>query len=89
MTEKLAASLSGTPLEEELASVEAGLERVPPADLVFDASAYSEHTLERVRAEWRWRMAFEHRSSMVFAQLAQQYMLPFASTPCPTMRQPQ
>ncbi len=69
---KLVASLSGTPLEDELASVENGLARVAPSNLTFDPSAHDRRAIETLRAQWRFRMEFEHRSSMVFAQLAQQ-----------------
>ena len=69
---KLTVGLSGTPLEKELAAIEAGLARIPPSDARFDPSAYDPSAIAKVRAGWTQRMIFEHRSSMVFSQLAQQ-----------------
>ncbi len=68
----LTVRLSGTPLEKELAAVQAGLERVARTDTRFDASAWSAAAVESVRKQWQFRMMVEHRSSMVFSQLAQQ-----------------
>lgn len=68
----LTAALSGTPLEKELAAIQAGLERVPRTDARFDASAWDPKAVAAVRAQWEFRMFVEHRSSMVFSQLAQQ-----------------
>lgn len=68
----LTAALSGTPLEKELAAIQSGLERVPRTDTRFDLSAWDPKTIVAVRAQWEMRMMVEHRSSMVFSQLAQQ-----------------
>jgi hypothetical protein len=68
----LTAALSGTPLEKELAAIQAGLERIPRTDARFDASAWDPKSIATLRAQWEFRMMVEHRSSMVFSQLAQQ-----------------
>lgn len=66
-------ALSDTPLAEEHRAVAAALERVAVDDAVrFDAGAYPAEAVEEVREQWRTRMIFEHRSSTVFSQLADQ-----------------
>jgi hypothetical protein len=63
---------SGTPLEKELAMVEAGMARIAPSTARFDRHAYAPEAIAKLIASWQFRMGFEHRSSMVFSQLAQQ-----------------
>ena len=72
MTHTVRAVLSGTPIEDELATIEKGLARIPRSTATFDASKYDPAAIATVRAQWTQRMAVEHRSSMVFSQLAQQ-----------------
>ncbi|MDQ3034363.1 MAG: ferritin-like domain-containing protein [Myxococcota bacterium] len=70
---KLSATLSGTPLERELDTLERALSRTSwDVDLRFDASCYEPRVVARVASQWRARMVFEHRSSTVFSQLASQ-----------------
>ena len=68
----LSARLSGTPIEKEYLRLEASLGRVEASGHPFDASLYPADVVSKVAREWQLRMVFEHRSSMVFAQLAQQ-----------------
>jgi hypothetical protein len=68
----LSVQLSGTPIETELATINAGLQRIEAPLEPFDASPYPPAAILQVRNEWMRRMVVEHRSSMVFAQLAQQ-----------------
>jgi hypothetical protein len=68
----LTATPSRTPLADEARTFDRALDRVTRASLSFDASAYAPASVRRVADQWRFRMAFEHRSAMVFAQLAQQ-----------------
>ena len=68
----LHATLSSTPLADESRSFDRALDRIAPSQHVFDASLYSPEAVRTVATQWRYRMAFEHRSSMVFSQLAQQ-----------------
>lgn len=63
---------SGTPLEGELLAIERGLARIPPSAATFDPSKWDPRAIETLKLQWSERMAFEHRSSMVFSQLAQQ-----------------
>jgi len=72
MTSRVSARASGTPLVDELATIEKGLARIAPSTAILDRSKWSERTLETLTAQWTARMAIEHRSSMVFSQLAQQ-----------------
>ncbi len=68
----VSARLSGSPLEQELANVERALARVPHGTATFDASRYDPNAIATATAQWTARMGIEHRSSMVFSQLAQQ-----------------
>ncbi len=76
MTNRLPATLtatpSSTPLADESRAYDRALDRIAPSQHVFDASRYSPEAVRTVAQQWRYRMAFEHRSSMVFSQLAQQ-----------------
>lgn len=63
---------SGTPLDAELAAIEKALARIPPSTASFDRSAWEPAAIASLTAQWTFRMGFEHRSSMVFSQLAQQ-----------------
>jgi hypothetical protein len=66
-------TLSGTPLEEELRTLERAFARTASdPELRLDASAYDPRVLARVASQWQARMVFEHRSSTVFSQLAAQ-----------------
>ncbi len=70
---RLRPALSETPLAQEHQRVAAALERVTVDPSVrFDASLYPADTVAEVREQWRARMIFEHRSSTVFSQLADQ-----------------
>ena len=68
----LSATLSSTPLADESRAYDRALDRIAPSRHVFDASLYAPESVRTVAQQWRYRMAFEHRSSMVFSQLAQQ-----------------
>jgi hypothetical protein len=68
----LVATPSATPLADEAQRFDRALDRIAPSTLRFDRSLYSAEAIAVVAAQWRFRMAFEHRSSMVFSQLAQQ-----------------
>lgn len=72
MSTILRPALSGTPIEQELETIEKGLARIAPTTAVFDASRYDPAAIATVREQWTQRMRIEHRSSMVFSQLAQQ-----------------
>lgn len=72
MRARLVATPSPTALAEEAARLERALDRVGPSAHRFDASLYAPEAVRTVAAQWRYRMAFEHRSSMVFSQLAAQ-----------------
>jgi len=69
----LRTTLSGTPLEDELQTIERGLTRTTlDPELRFDASFYDARIVARVASQWQLRMVFEHRSSTAFTQLATQ-----------------
>lgn len=68
----LSVMLSETPLRGEHDAIAKVMERGVRKDVSFDASLYDAGAVERLREAWRWRMAFEHRSSTVFSQLAGQ-----------------
>lgn len=72
MTE-LRPELSPTPLADEFDLIAKGLERTrfDPA-LKFQAEDYDPAIVLKVIEQWRYRMVFEHRSSTVFSQLAEQ-----------------
>lgn len=77
MADFLRATPSSTPLADEARSFDRALDRIAPTRSGssahrFDASLYSPDAVRTVAAQWRYRMAFEHRSAMVFSQLAQQ-----------------
>jgi len=72
MTDRLTASPSATPLAEEARSFDRALDRIVPSAHRFDPGLYSRDAVAAVAAQWRYRMAFEHRSAMVFSQLAAQ-----------------
>ena len=63
---------SGTPLEAELAAIERGLARIARSAATFDPSKWDPAAIAILKDQWSQRMAFEHRSSMVFSQIAQQ-----------------
>jgi hypothetical protein len=63
---------SGTPLETERDAIERGMARIAPSTASFDASKWDPRAIALLTEQWSQRMAFEHRSSMVFSQLAQQ-----------------
>lgn len=65
---------SATPLEKEYRAVCEAMSRVQHKEVRFDAGAYDPRAVEKVREMWRERMAFEHRSTAVFSQLAAQLM---------------
>ncbi|MFO0684415.1 MAG: ferritin-like domain-containing protein [Sandaracinus sp.] len=69
---QLRATPSGTPIEEERQAIERGLRRIPPSSAVFDRGAWDPAAIALVIQQWTLRMEIEHRSSMVFSQLAQQ-----------------
>jgi hypothetical protein len=68
----LDARTSETPIEKEYRAICEALARVPAEAPAFDRAAYSAKSIAKLIAGWRLRMEFEHRSSMVFAQLAGQ-----------------
>jgi len=72
MPDRLSTSPSTTPLAEEARSFDRALDRIAPSAHRFDPALYSRDALASVAAQWRYRMAFEHRSAMVFSQLAAQ-----------------
>lgn len=68
----LRASTSATPLEGERRLVEDGLRRIHDPAPRFDRAAHDPAHLALLAAQWKARMAFEHRSSTVFSQLGHQ-----------------
>jgi hypothetical protein len=68
----VSATLSATPIAEELAAIEKGLARIPRSTAIFDPTKWEPDAIETLKAQWTGRMRVEHRSSMVFSQLAQQ-----------------
>ncbi len=71
----LTIAFTGGPLEKEYRAVCDALARVKPEPgVVFDPKTYDPRAIERVRAMWLERMAFEHRSTTVFSFLAAQLM---------------
>lgn len=68
----LSAARSGTPLDGERDAIETGLARIAPSSAVFDRTRWDPAAIDTLKQQWTFRMAFEHRSSMVFSQLAQQ-----------------
>lgn len=68
----LTAATSGTPLEAERQMVEDGLRRIHDPQPSFDRDAHHPKVLALLAEQWKARMAFEHRSSTVFSQLAHQ-----------------
>ena len=69
---QLVATPSSTPLADEALRFDRALDRIAPSEHRFDPSLYSAEAVAVVAAQWRYRMAFEHRSSTVFSQLAAQ-----------------
>ncbi len=69
---RLVATPSGTPIEDERQEIERGLRRIPPSSVVFDRTKWSAEAIALTIQHWSIRMEVEHRSTMVFAQLAQQ-----------------
>jgi hypothetical protein len=65
---------SGTALGDEYAAVKTGLARIGPTATTFDRGAYDPRAVAMALEMWRQRMAFEHRSTAVFAALAMQLM---------------
>src|SRR5688500_2925181 len=65
---------SGTKLEKEYELVDQGIRRQERRVLTFDGSKYDPKAVKRARDTWLARMAFEHNSTSVFAQLATQLM---------------
>lgn len=63
---------SGTPLEKEARDVDEALQRACARVTTFDRDAYDPRAVARAREAWRQRMAFEHRSTTVFSNLATQ-----------------
>ncbi len=63
---------SGTPLAAEHAAIDQALQRIPRGGHTFDAAKWDPAAIASLQTQWSQRMAFEHRSSMVFSQLAQQ-----------------
>jgi hypothetical protein len=63
---------SGTPIEAEYRKVDEALVRCATMVGTFDARAYAPRAVEAARACWALRMAAEHRSTVVFSQLATQ-----------------
>ncbi len=63
---------SGTPIEAEYRKVDEALVRCATLVTTFDARAYERRAVEAARQCWTLRMAAEHRSTVVFAQLASQ-----------------
>ncbi len=72
MPARLTAVVSSTPLAAESRAIDVALARIAPSPHRFEPSLYSPAALQTVAAQWRHRMIFEHRSSMVFSQLAAQ-----------------
>jgi hypothetical protein len=68
----VSARSSGTPIAQELAAIEKGLARIAPSTARFDPSAWDASAIATLTTQWTTRMEIEHRSSMVFSQLAQQ-----------------
>lgn len=68
----LTAASSGTPLEGERQLVEDGMRRIHDPAPSFDRAAHDPAHLALLAGQWKARMAFEHRSSTVFSQLAHQ-----------------
>jgi hypothetical protein len=66
---------SSTPLEAERQQIEAALSRIERKTPPFDPAAHDPEHLRILIAQWRGRMAVEHRSSTVFSQLAHQLVL--------------
>lgn len=71
----LSAASSSTPLADERRLIEEGLARIDVAPPPFDRAAHDPEHLRILAAQWRNRMAVEHRSSAVFSQLAHQLTL--------------
>jgi hypothetical protein len=71
-TSRLVATASATPLAGEASAFDRALARIAPSARRFEPGSYSSESVAAVAAQWRHRMAFEHRSSMVFSQLAAQ-----------------
>lgn len=69
---RLSVARSGTPLDAERDAIEIGLARVPPSALTFDRTKWDPAAIATLATQWTARMAFEHRSTMVFSQLAAQ-----------------
>ena len=69
---KLRVHGSGTPLEGERDAIERGMARIAPSTATFDRTKWDPRAIALLTEQWAQRMAFEHRSSMVFSQLAQQ-----------------
>lgn len=67
-----AGTLSSTPLREEFDRLDKGLARVAIPEPSWDLATLDAPLLARLRLQWTLRMQVEHRSSMVFAQLAHQ-----------------
>lgn len=63
---------SGTPIEKEYRQVDEAIVRCTTNVTTFDAAAYDPRAVEEARRCWRFRMAAEHRSTVVFTQLATQ-----------------
>lgn len=68
----LTAARSGTPLDAERDAIEQGMARIAPSTALFDRTKWDPAAIAVLREQWTFRMGFEHRSSMVFSQLAQQ-----------------
>lgn len=71
-TPRAAGSFSTTLLRDEFDRLDAGLSRVTIPRPSWDLSALDPDLLARLRLFWTLRLQVEHRSSMVFAQLAHQ-----------------
>jgi hypothetical protein len=63
---------SGTAIEKEYRAVDEAIVRCTTNVTTFDAKAYDPRAVEEARRCWKFRMAAEHRSTVVFAQLATQ-----------------
>lgn len=72
MRAHLLATPSATPIADEARRFDRALDRIAPSAIGFDRSLYAPEAVRAVAAQWRFRMAFEHRSSTVFSQLAAQ-----------------
>lgn len=68
----LTVALSGTALEGEYDRICRAMTRCATSEHRFEPERYAPSAIERVRAAWLARMEFEHRSSMIFSQLAAQ-----------------